>query len=291
MRLLRKMQEPERFSPAEQNMINYILSHKREMAELSIRELAEKTYSSPAGIFRLCQKLGLKGYNEFKLRFISEVNRTESVPCAGIKIKRPITALDGPEGIVQKMAALEIESIEETKNEMKMEQVVRVAQMMREAKVIDIYAYDQNFQLAQMMVYNLLQVKCVAVANISLTSQLAQAMLSDASHLAIIISRTGSNKRLLRTAKILKQQGASIVLLSSSEKTPLAKYADEFLYVANANTLDYMDMGSMIFSVGVRYYQDVLFGLLLAQDFDGIEEFSGRMDNCLGHYEDKDRLW
>ena len=68
MRLLRKMQEPERFSPAEQNMINYILSHKREMAELSIRELAEKTYSSPAGIFRLCQKLGLKGYNEFKLR-------------------------------------------------------------------------------------------------------------------------------------------------------------------------------------------------------------------------------
>ena len=129
MRLLRKMQEPERFSPAEQNMINYILSHKREMAELSIRELAEKTYSSPAGIFRLCQKLGLKGYNEFKLRFISEVNRTESVPCAGIKIKRPITALDGPEGIVQKMAALEIESIEETKNEMKMEQVVRVAQI------------------------------------------------------------------------------------------------------------------------------------------------------------------
>ena len=69
MRLLRKMQEPERFSPAEQNMINYILSHKREMAELSIRELAEKTYSSPAGIFRLCQKLGLKGYNEFQLRF------------------------------------------------------------------------------------------------------------------------------------------------------------------------------------------------------------------------------
>ena len=129
------------------------------------------------------------------------------------------------------------------------------------------------------------------IGTIMLASQLAQAMLSDSSHLAVIISRTGSNKRLLRTAKILKQQGAPIVLLSSSEKTPLAKYADEFLYVANANTLDYMDMGSMIFSVGVRYYQDVLFGLLLAQDFDGIEEFSGRMDNCLGHYEDKDRLW
>ena len=64
---------------------NYILSHKRELADLSIRDLAQRTYSSPAGIFRLCQKLGLKGYNEFKLRFISEVNRTEKAsPCREI---------------------------------------------------------------------------------------------------------------------------------------------------------------------------------------------------------------
>jgi undecaprenyl diphosphate synthase len=99
-------------------MINYILSHKRELADLSIRDLAQRTYSSPAGIFRLCQKLGLKGYNEFKLRFISEFNRTEkAAPGKEIKIKRPITSKDNPEGIVQKMAALEIESIEETKND------------------------------------------------------------------------------------------------------------------------------------------------------------------------------
>ena len=292
MRLLRKMQEQERFSPSEQNMINYILSHKRELADLSIRDLAQRTYSSPAGIFRLCQKLGLKGYNEFKLRFISEFNRTEkAAPGKEIKIKRPITSKDNPEGIVQKMAALEIESIEETKNEMDIEQVVRVAKLMREAASLDIYAYDQNYHLAQSMVFNMLQVKCVAVANSSMTSQLAQAMLSDATHLAVIISRTGMNKRLLRTAQFLKQQGTKIVLFSTSDKTPLAKYADEFLYVANTLDLDYMDMGGMIFSVGVRYYQDVLFGLLLAQDYDDIEKFTNRLDDGMGHFDDHDRLW
>ena len=142
MRLIKKMQEPERFSPSEQNMINYILSHKRELADLSIRDLAQRTYSSPAGIFRLCQKLGLKGYNEFKLRFISEFNRTEkAVPGKEIKIKRAITSKDNPEGIVQKMAALEIESIEETKNEMDIEQLVRVAKMMREAASLDNFVH------------------------------------------------------------------------------------------------------------------------------------------------------
>ena len=129
------------------------------------------------------------------------------------------------------------------------------------------------------------------VANSSMTAQLAQAMLSDSTHLAIIISRTGMNKRLLRTAQLLKQQGTKIVLFSTSEKTPLAKYADEFLYVANTLDLDYIDMGGMIFSVGVRYYQDVLFGLLLAQDYDDIETFTNRLDDGMGHFDDNDRLW
>ena len=75
MRLLKAMHETERFSSTEQNIVDYILAHPAEIADLTTRELAEKTVTSPAAVFRLCQKLGLKGYNEFKLKFISEVNR------------------------------------------------------------------------------------------------------------------------------------------------------------------------------------------------------------------------
>ncbi|MCI6087005.1 MurR/RpiR family transcriptional regulator [Selenomonas sp.] len=77
MRLLKAMHESERFSSTEQTIVDYILAHPAEIAELTTRELAEKTFASPAAVFRLCQKLGLKGYNEFKLKFISEVNRIE----------------------------------------------------------------------------------------------------------------------------------------------------------------------------------------------------------------------
>ena len=67
MRLLKAMQEGERFSSTEENIVEYILSHPAQISEMTTRELAEKTYTSPAAIFRLCQKLGLKGYNEFKI--------------------------------------------------------------------------------------------------------------------------------------------------------------------------------------------------------------------------------
>lgn len=34
---------------------------------LNIRQLANKTYTSTSAIVRLCQKLGLQGYKEFKI--------------------------------------------------------------------------------------------------------------------------------------------------------------------------------------------------------------------------------
>ena len=118
---------------------------------------------------------------------------------------------------------------------------------------------DQNFILAQAACYNLSQIQCDALTHMSMNSQFSQALKSDPTHLAIIISRTGENKRLIRTADILKKQKVKIVLLSTSKESTLARKCDEFLYIAN--TIEYLDLGSTIFSVGVRYYFDVIFGL------------------------------
>ena len=287
MRLLKAMQEGERFSSTEETIVEYILSHPAQIAEMTTRELAEKTYTSPAAIFRLCQKLGLKGYNEFKIKFTSEINRT--LPCGAHIMRRPITDKDSTSDIVRKLAQLEIEAIEETKNEMDLAQMERIAELLDKADIIDIYAYDQNFSLAQMAVYNFLQVKKTAVAHNSLNSQLSAALIADEHHLAIIISRSGLNQRLIRTARILKKQGIKTILLSVNRETKLACLCDEFLYVAN--TLDYLDLGGNIFSVGVRYYFDVLVSLLLSRHFTEVESFYKEFENYLGHADDDDRLW
>ena len=61
MRLLKAMHETKRFSPTEQSIIDYVLANPADVAKLTTRDLAEKTFSSPAAVFRLCQKLGLTG--------------------------------------------------------------------------------------------------------------------------------------------------------------------------------------------------------------------------------------
>ena len=287
MRLLKAMQEGERFSSTEENIVEYILAHPAQISEMTTRELAEKTYTSPAAIFRLCQKLGLKGYNEFKKKFTSEVNRT--LPCGAHIMRRPITDKDSTSDIIRMLAQLEIEAIEETKNEMDAAQMERIASILDKAAIIDIYAYDQNYSLAQMAVYNFLQVKKTAVAHNSLNSQLCAALVTDSSHAAIIISRSGINQRLIRTAKILKKRKVKTILLSVNRETELAGLCDEFLYVAN--TLEYLDMGGNIFSVGARYYFDVMVSMLLSRHFKDVESFYTEFEDYLGHPEDKNRLW
>ena len=289
MRLLKAMQEAERFSPTEQSVIDYITKNPQEIATISIRELADRTFTSPAAVFRLCQKLGLKGYNEFKIRFMSEMSRSSADHDISAMISRPITDKDSVRDIVRKMAAIEIEAIEETKNEMDMAQLERIANLMEKAAVIDIYAYDQNYSLAETAVYNLLQVKQTAVAHNSMNSQFSQALISDKNHFAILISRSGENRKLMRTAKILKERHVPTALLSCQKDAPLSKLCDEFLYVAN--TLDYLDCGGNIFSVGVRYYLDVLFGIFLSRNFREIEEFYDVFEASIGHPDEKDRLW
>ena len=290
MRLLKAMQEAERFSPTEQSVIDYMQKNPQEIGSLSIRELAERTFTSPAAVFRLCQKFGLKGYNEFKIRFMSEMSRAAQDGSVSAIVKRPITDKDSVRDIVRKMAALEIEAIEETRNEMDMEQLERIADMMDKAAVIDIYAYDQNFAIAEMAVYNLLQVKKDAVAHNSMNSQLSQALISDkAHHLAIIISRSGENRRLMRTARILKERKVPTILMSRAKDAPISPLCDEFLYVAN--TFEYLDLGGNIFSVGIRYYFDVLTAIILSRHYNEIEDFYSVFENHIGRTDDKDRLW
>jgi DNA-binding MurR/RpiR family transcriptional regulator len=228
MRLLKAMQEAERFSPTEQSVIDYIMRNPQEIAELSIRELAERTFTSPAAVFRLCQKFGLKGYNEFKIRFMSEMSRAVQDGSVSAIIRRPITDKDSIGDIVRKMAALEVEAIEETKNEMDLAQLERIARRMDKATVIDLYAYDQNYAIAETAVYNLLQVKRAAVAHNAMNSQFSQALISDKTHFALLISRSGENQRLMRTAKILKERHVPTALLSCQKDAPWQKYATNF---------------------------------------------------------------
>lgn len=295
MRLLKTLSEREKFSAVEQNIIKYILDNPKEIVNMSIRELANKTFTSSAAIFRLCQKCGLKGYTEFKIKFISEVNRTSDFENDELEkpirdLHRPINGKDDVKSVVRKMAFLQIEAIEETKNEINYKQLERVADMMNAAGQIVFFGFDLNYYISQSTVYHLVRTGKPAVVYETVNNQVAKAVMFKKEDVAILISRTGENKNLIRISQVLKRKGAKIILLSASRDTSLDKLCDEFIYIANV--IDYLSMGGVIFGVGCRYILDVLFGILFSKNYKSVEKFVGEFETVNGKsVHDPNRLW
>lgn len=71
MNLIKRMREETSFSEGEQQIADYLLEHPSE--DLTIRQLAERTYTSNATIVRMCRRLGYDGFRQFKTDFIKEI--------------------------------------------------------------------------------------------------------------------------------------------------------------------------------------------------------------------------
>mgnify|MGYP000122713186 CR=1 FL=1 len=54
-------------TPQEQNIVNYIDHHPKEVMTLNAKELSEKIFVSPPTMNRFIKKLGFSGYFDFSL--------------------------------------------------------------------------------------------------------------------------------------------------------------------------------------------------------------------------------
>ena len=261
---LNELKRMNKLTSTEQGIVNYILTYPEELEKISSRELAELTYTSPATVVRICQKLGFSGYSEFKIKYLQEVNQTPRMD--QINRTNPITSEDSLHRIVNKVAALEITAIEQTKKGIDLDQLNRVSELLNQATCIDFYAFDNNLHLAKNACSHFLYAGKQAIIHDSSNAQFMQAFASVEGHVAIIISRTGENPMLYRIATILCEKKIPLLVLTESRHSSLAKISTEHLYLYNVHR--FTDMGTILFQTSVQYLFDLLFAILFSRNFE-----------------------
>lgn len=281
MGLLHEMQNITDYKEREHDICQYILQHPEEVASLSSRKLGELTFTSAATVTRFCQKLGCKGYPDFKLRFLSELKYHDTPE------KEEEISISEKESVVTMLRKVEEtykRAIQETKDMLSLEQMMRIRKLVRQAEYIDFYVYDANVALA-MYARNLL-FHSGKVANVYSETNIQElnALVSREKHLAIIISRTGENARLVEVAKTLKRSKTKTIIITCGKERTLGKMGDERLYTMARAAVD--DFGTVLFSTGVKYLLDVIFGMEFSYQYK---------ENILLNqtYEERsrDRLW
>ena len=261
---LNELKQMNKLTSTEQGIVNYILTNPEELEKISSRQLAELTYTSPATVVRICQKLGFSGYSEFKIKYLQEVNQTPMMD--QINRTNPITSEDSLHRIVNKVAALEITAIEQTKKGIDLDQLNRVSELLNQATCIDFYAFDNNLHLAKNACSHFLYAGKQAVIHDSSNAQFMQAFASVEGHVAIIISRTGENPMLYRIANVLRERKIPLLVLTESRHSSLAKISTEHLYLYNVHR--FTDMGTILFQTSVQYLFDLLFAILFSRNFE-----------------------
>ena len=99
MTVLEQLEAMEDFTYVEKKIASYILEHKDEMGEMTISGLAVATYSSNAAIIRMCRKMEMKGYKEFRIQLVRDIERRqrEQIP---VNMDRPFYEKDSASDIV-----------------------------------------------------------------------------------------------------------------------------------------------------------------------------------------------
>ena len=263
MGIIQQMKNQKTMTERERDICNYILEHPEKVESISSRELGHATFTSAASVTRLCQKLGMKGFPEFKIQFVREL---QSGQMEESQEKVTISEQENVVTIVRKATYVQQQAIEKTKKEFSYSQLVRVGKLIAEASCVDFYAYDMNVYLAEYGCSLLFHSGKVANVLSATNIQGLQASMPPDGHIAVLISHTGENEKLVELAKMLKKNKTKVIVLTGKKNSTISFYADELLYAASQKKVEEF-WNSMFFASG-KYLLDILYEMEFSRRYD-----------------------
>lgn len=266
--------------------IQYLLSHPTDILELSVRDLAKNSYTSSSTVNRLAGKLsGGMPFTRFKAALFAELHQTTSPLPESLD---EITMNETIHSLVGKVAAAQTEAVKRTRRALDYSALLRIARLLQQASPIYFFGFDDNFSivrpyLSRMMTFGK-QVILHDATNaqyyraLSIPAQTEAPDKSLAAPAALLISRTGSNPKLLEIVSILEDKHIPILLLTPHKDSPLGRLATEWIEIPNLpvhhslNGLDSIDslgnLGSMMFEASLQFVLTVLCSLMFSNNYE-----------------------
>ena len=235
MSILIKLRENKDFTENEEYIAKYIIKNFRNIRELDTNIISSETYTSNAGVTRMCQKIGFSGFQEFKMKMLEEVINMEKEEInfdTGDIDKR-----DDTKTVIEKLTKLSISSLKETKLLQETEMINIVADLITESEVIDFYGIGASHIVCLDAQYNFMRAGKVVNTFEGPDLQRVQAISSDRKHLAILVSYSGLTKEIIDIAEILQDKEINTVSITGYGNNKLVKKCKYNLYVTSREAL------------------------------------------------------
>lgn len=262
--LIDKMRTLENLTVSERTIVDYILKNVNHLNTLTAETLAQETYTSKATVSRLCKKLGVKNYHEFRQGVVLESE--EWFRIRSISSDEPVNQASSYDDIVKVIPALYDASIRKTKMDLDKNCILRISQRLKKAQNIDIYGTGIMYHTAQITSFKFLNLGKECSAYDALNEHYVFADRKRKQKLILVLSMTGGNVSMVKTAKILKGKGFFVVGIGGTQYNDLRECCHEYISVRAERELLNLDV--LTYSTSINYILDILFLIAMTAEYD-----------------------
>jgi DNA-binding MurR/RpiR family transcriptional regulator len=219
--------------PSERKIAEYIIENPEIAINCTANELGERSSTSGAAVIRLCKSLGLKGFQELKLRIAGDLQKTKEEGYRDIKPNEPYYK------VIEKMTNNSIQAIKETEEILNQEELAKAVDAILNASVIHFFGVGASSIIAQDAQQKFLRINKNATAFTDLHLVATQIANSKENGVVMGISFSGET---LETAKILdlaNKQGATTISLTKYGNSPVSEIASIHLFASSSKEAEF----------------------------------------------------
>ncbi|HJF34000.1 MAG TPA: MurR/RpiR family transcriptional regulator [Sporosarcina psychrophila] len=279
MLIIDKLKLADRFTETEKEIATYLISLGNEMKGVTTRGVAEKTYSSPATVVRLCKKLDYKGFDDFKAEYMKEleyINRQYG----DVNANFPFEKTDPMMNVMNKIAKLHMDTIEDTVELIHHDRLSAAKQLLINSDNIYIYSSGTALNQAESFKEKMMKIGRKVIISTNLNYQLYEASCMEKNNLAIIISYSGETENALKIADICSANENKILGITSIGENSLSKLCDAVLLISTKSSL-FDNIADYSIHVSVNLLLDILYSLVFQNKFDQYYEHKEKYTKLL----------
>ena len=251
------------FSESEKEIAKYILNHGEAVLSMSVKELAKHTYTSPATIVRLCKKIGLEGYNDFKIKYSAEL-QYDLQHTDRIDVNFPFQKDDSHPLICHKLSQ---EVIADTVKLIDFNQLHQIVDLIYHYPTIDIYGSGNSLLAAMSFQHKMMRISRDVNLRVLHGEQIFMSYNTNPDRIGMIISYSGETNEVIQIAQTLKEKKTPLIVLTSIGDNRLSHYADYILNIGSREKI-FTKIAPFASQISMEYLLNVIFSCLFQKDYE-----------------------
>ena len=221
------------FYEAEKKIADYIVNNTQKVIDMTISELAESAGASDATVTRFCKKCHMKGFHHLKITLARELVESKK---DDVKISGDVSESNIKESL-SNILANKVEELKQTVSMIDEKELSEILNLIRNARNVQFAAVGNTIPVALDGCYKFNQIGIPSVTNPIWETQIAYTFNLSKGDVVIIISNSGSSKRLIDVIEAAKAKESYIVSITNSNNSPIAKISDYHIKTATREKL------------------------------------------------------